>query len=422
MTPRIVILGGAGAMGRITAKDLRRFGRGAVEGVVADRDVAAARKLGLPAVAADVTDPAGLARALRGAAVVIASLPYRFNLAAMEGALAAGAHYVDLGGLFHVTRRQLALGPRFRRAGLMAILGMGSAPGIVNVLAAHAAEGLDEVREVHCLVGSTDRTRYKVSPVLGFGYSPDTLIDEFSKPAAVFRGGRFAMVPPLDPAERRLERFPRPVGAIEVDATLHSEVATLPRFFAARGVREVTFRQGFDAGFLDRLGAIVRLGLAAEAPLPGLRVAPRAVLLELLARQPRPVPEGVPRRYEVLRAVVRGSRGSKAVTAIADCHAGPEAGSGLGPDIDTGAPPAIAALALATGALPVRPGVHAPEDVIDPVPFFRELARRGMSVRRRRQAGRNYSSLAQRKPTNSRTASFGSTARSEARGRSSAGE
>jgi saccharopine dehydrogenase-like NADP-dependent oxidoreductase len=62
-----------------------------------------------------------------------------------------------------------------------------------------------------------------------------------------------------------------------------------------------------------------------------------------------------------------------------DCHAGADAGSGIGPDIDTGAPPSIAAQLLGD-ELPVRPGVFAPEQVIPWIPFRRELERRGMTV------------------------------------------
>jgi len=377
---RIVILGGAGAMGRITARDLARTGGRRVEVVIADRERPKTRIPGVVAVAVDVTSRASLGRALAGAWATIASLPYRFNLLAMEGALRAGAHYVDLGGLFHMSRRQLARGHDFERRGLMAILGIGSAPGILNVLAARAARDLDRVTEVHCLVGARDRTRYAEAPPLGFGYSVDTLLDEFALPSAVFRDGRFAMVPALDPGERIVVRFPPPVGALPVDTTLHSEVATLPLYFKARGIREVTFRQGFDPTFLERLGFLVRLGLAD----PGAR----DVFLRLIERLPKPVVRGRPERYEVLRIVVHGRRRGRPVTVTADCHAGPRAGGGVGPDIDTGAPPSIAVQLMISGEIPLRPGVWAPEQVIPPEPFVRELERRGMRVVQRASARR----------------------------------
>jgi len=388
---RVVILGGTGAMGRITARDMVRTGRGAIDVVVADRDVSAVRIPGVETVAVDVCDPASLARALDGAFATIASLPYRLNLAAMHGALAAGVHYVDLGGLFHVTRRQLELHHAFAERGVMAILGVGSAPGILNVMAVQCAQGMDTVREVHCLVGAADRTRFRETPLLPFGYSVDTLLDEYVMPSAVFRGGAFAMVPALDPGERVPVRFPAPVGRIHVDSTLHSEVATLPLSFADRGIREVTFRQGFDPGFMERLRFLVQLGLADTNPLPlanGNGVSPRAMLLALVGRRPQTRPIGKPWRYEVLRTVVRGRRGGRAVTVTADCHAGPDAGFGVGPDIDTGAPPSIAVQLMAGGEIPIRPGVWPVEQVIPPAPFIRELKRRGMRVTQRTRPGR----------------------------------
>jgi saccharopine dehydrogenase (NAD+, L-lysine-forming) len=374
---RAVILGGAGAMGRIIARDMKQAG--VVEPVIADRDVGPAAGLDVDLVTVDLFDADSLARALAGAACVIASVPYRMNLLAMDAALAARAHYIDLGGLYHMTMRQRARHDVFRDAGLMAILGMGSAPGILNVMAAHAAEGMTEVDEVHCMVGACDGTRWETPPPLPFGYSPDTLLDEFALPSAVFRDGEVQMVPPLAPAERRRERFPDPVGEVVLDTTLHSEVATLPDFFRARGVREVTFRQSFEATFADRLRLLVELGLTDTAPLPAVGVVPRDVLKALLGRLSPPRPLGPVDRHEILRVRVLGSRGGTREAVVIDCYAGAAAGGGLGPDIDTGAPPSIAAQ-LFEGELAVRPGVFAPEQVIPWAPFRRELERRGMII------------------------------------------
>jgi saccharopine dehydrogenase-like NADP-dependent oxidoreductase len=161
-------------MKRITVQDLRRTKSG-LNVIVADHDIGPAKDLGVECVTVDVTDRQSLRWALDGAFATIASLPYRFNLEAMVGALEVGAHYIDLNNLFHMTHHQLERHSAFESAGLMAVIGMGSAPGIVNVLAVHAARDLDVVREVHCLVGSIDRTRFRDRPPLGFDYSADTL-------------------------------------------------------------------------------------------------------------------------------------------------------------------------------------------------------------------------------------------------------
>ena len=93
----------------------------------------------------DLRNHAALVRILRGHAVVINSTSHHFNLPVMRAALAAGIHYLDLGGLFHFTRRQLKLDSAFRRKNLTAILGMGCAPGIANLLARWAARGMERV-------------------------------------------------------------------------------------------------------------------------------------------------------------------------------------------------------------------------------------------------------------------------------------
>src|SRR6185503_2946022 len=142
----VAVLGGAGAMGRAVAHQLHRSGRRVL---ILDRDAAAARRVGATYAAgearvgaADVRETEGLARLLRGASVLVNFAPYRLNLAVMDAAIVAGCHYVDLGGLFHMTRRQLRRSAEFRRAGLLAVLGMGSAPGLTNLFAAAAADGL----------------------------------------------------------------------------------------------------------------------------------------------------------------------------------------------------------------------------------------------------------------------------------------
>ncbi len=366
-------------MGRIIARDMKQAG--VAHPVIADRVLEPAAGLDVETVPVDVTDPDSLARVLKGADCVVTSLPYRMNLLAMDAALAARVHYIDLGGLFHVTLRQRERHAAFRDAGRMAILGMGSAPGILNVMAAEAARELTRVEEVHCMVGAHDGTRWQTPPLLPFGYSPDTLLDEFALPSAVFREGQLQMVPPLDPAERHRERFPDPVGEIELDTTLHSEVATLPEFFRPRGIREVTFRQGFEAAFADRLRLLVQMGLVDTTAPPGFDRPPRDLLKALLARLPEARPAGPIDRYEILRVRVVGTReGARTPESIVfDCHADAAAGHGLGPDIDTGAPPSIAAQLLGE-ELPIHPGVHAPEEVIPWPPFRRELEARGMRV------------------------------------------
>ena len=57
---------------------------------------------------------AGLAESLDGIDVLVNSASYRVNLDAMRACLEAGCHYIDLGGLYHLTGEQLELGAAVR--------------------------------------------------------------------------------------------------------------------------------------------------------------------------------------------------------------------------------------------------------------------------------------------------------------------
>ncbi len=75
----------------------------------------------------------------------------------MRAALAARVPYSDLGGLYHGTQKQFELHDDFVAAGVPALLGMGSTPGITNAMAGFLARELDAVHEAHVRVGCLDR-------------------------------------------------------------------------------------------------------------------------------------------------------------------------------------------------------------------------------------------------------------------------
>jgi saccharopine dehydrogenase-like NADP-dependent oxidoreductase len=162
---------------------------------------------------------------------------------------------------------------------------------------------------------------------------------------------------------------------------LHSEVATLPLSFRSKGVREVTFKIAFDAEFVDRIRFLKAIGFGSAEPIDvdGRPVSPVDVLNRLVLSR-RPTVRGLLRQYEIVRAVVYGERGGRKATVIADCHTAGMPAWGIGLDIDTGSPPAIAAQMLAHGDID-RVGVVPPELAVPPKPFFRELARRKMTLR-----------------------------------------
>jgi len=391
---RIVVVGGAGAMGRVAVDDLAAD-PGVALVTVADADGVRAREVAEAAagqggkvrdIEADVRDPAfpGL---LAGHHVCLNAASYRLNLTVMEASLAAGCHYLDLGGLFHVTRRSLELSPRFEAAGLTGVVGVGGGPGMTNLMAVLGARELGAVRAVHVRMGSRDPS-VAGSP-LPVPYSLDTILDEFSHPAMAWRDGDFVEVPPLGEPED--VDFPPPVGRMTAVTTLHSEVATLPAHFADRGIREVTFKIAFDPAFVERFRLLAAIGLAGEDPVEvagvsGGTVRPRDVLAALARRFP---PAAGTDDHEALRVVLEGERDGAPSRVVVDCVVDPDPARGMGAGArDTGIPPSIVAQMLARGEID-RPGVHAPEDVVPLDAFLARLHERGIAVRATRsRAGR----------------------------------
>jgi saccharopine dehydrogenase-like NADP-dependent oxidoreductase len=367
---RIMVLG-AGIMGTATSRLLARHDD--VELLVLDPDgdradavvSVAGRGRGIPI---GIGDPA-LPDAFRGADAVAACIPYRLNLEAMEAALAANVPYGDLGGLFHVTLRQLGLHDRFREAGVPAIIGVGCCPGISNVLARAAADRLDEVRSIDILDGSME-------DVAGFGvpYSMDTILDEFVRPAMVFEGGRMREVPPASGAIRY--RFPEPLGEMEAFYTLHSEPATLPR--SIDGVRDVRWRLALPPKVVENFRLLVTLGLASEDPIDTAsgKVVPRDVLRALLATAGQR--QDGPSDLEVLVVEAKGTLGGRPARfrGMATFRPTPE-GIGAGP-FGTSIPLAVAARWLAEGRVP--PGVHPPETAFRADEFLQALEGEGVEL------------------------------------------
>ena len=217
---KIAVLGAAGAMAQVVLRDLLEF--------VPDVEITAADLKPLAhahddsrvrSATFDARDEAATARLLEGHDAVLNCVTYYFNVPIMRAALAARVPYSDLGGLYHGSIQQFALHEDFVRAGLPALLGMGSTPGITNVMAGVLARGLDTIEAVHVRVGCIDRGASGPLPV---PYALDTVLDEFSLEPMVFHDGRPAAMPPM--SGRETIEFPHPVGRAEALYTLHSEV------------------------------------------------------------------------------------------------------------------------------------------------------------------------------------------------------
>ncbi|HTT17926.1 MAG TPA: saccharopine dehydrogenase NADP-binding domain-containing protein, partial [Candidatus Sulfotelmatobacter sp.] len=189
---RIFVLG-AGMMGRAVVHDLAGA-REVKETIVADFDrgraAEVAKKFGrgrARAVFADIRETGDLTNQLRSSNVVVNCTQYNWNLDVMRAALAARVNYMDLGGLYHMTKKQFALDRDFRRIGRLAIAGMGGAPGITNVMARALADPLDRVDSIRVYNAGADQQKYN-SPI-AYTFSIATILDELTMPPIAFENG-----------------------------------------------------------------------------------------------------------------------------------------------------------------------------------------------------------------------------------------
>lgn len=381
---KVLVLGGAGAMGQVIVRDLAESSDfGAV--VIADFNLEKAKALKqsikspkVETAFVDLTDAKSLLEAFKEPMVVINSTPYRFNVDVMRASLEASCHYIDLGGLFHVTRKQLELNDDFRDKGLVAVLGMGAAPGMTNVMAAACAGDLDDMHSIDIAIGCVDFV--ELDHPLPAPYAWDTILDEYTMEPMVFEKGEFKAKPAM--SGEQLIQFPAPVGACRAILTLHSEVATLPITYEHKGIKEVTFRLGLPEDFHQKLKLLVDIGFGGAEPVEGQggRFVPRNALMTLLGKFPEPTQDADD--CEVIRVEVKGKKNGAdrtvtiETTVLADKRWNVSCGA-----LDTGVPPSIVANMILRGDILER-GTLPPEVCIPHLPFFQELAKRNIVMKK----------------------------------------
>ena len=290
-----------------------------------------------------------LAGQLAGMEVLVNSAAYRINLAAMRACLDAGCHYMDLGGLYHVTAEQLRLSGEFEQRGRLALLGIGSAPGKTNLLAARAVRELPgKPISISVLAAGRD---LDPPEELSFPYAVRTLLDEITMaPMALINGRPQEMRPVQDGPSAD---FGDPIGVADTIFTLHSEVLTFGDSF---GAPNVTFALSLSPRVLESLKELRGASEERIAEVARSASPPSANTLSIHIVE-------VSGSETVIRA--------RSVTP-------PNEAWGLGGGIVSTASPAAAAVRLLARGSITKRGALPPESCIDPDEMFADLEARGV--------------------------------------------
>ena len=369
---------GVGAIGTVVARHLA--GHRAVESLtLGDMDTTRAETLAreLPRQVTvervDAADPQSLAKAIRGHDLVISAVLPVHNEMIMKAVLASGSHLLDLssgGG------DELAHDAAWKKAGLVAIHGMGEDPGISNVFARWAADRLDQVDAIRVRDGEySSSDRFPLACL----FSTETFIEEAVSPAIYFEDGAWKEI--LAWSNREVYPFPEPVGPQAVYSMNHEEVDTLPRFIG-KGVRFVDFKLAVPDDMQKQLAFLDGIGMTRRdsVRVRGGDVTPLSVLAAVL---PHPADLGGKIRGAAIVLVeVDGRREGRRVRHVlhsAMTH--DEAFRRMKVTATaylTGTGAAAGALALVTGKVAAR-GVLPPE-MLEPEPILALLQELGITV------------------------------------------
>jgi saccharopine dehydrogenase (NAD+, L-lysine-forming) len=355
----VAVLGAAGTIAPAIIHDLAESGEVASMALLdldLDKATAVAQAHGggkAAAARADARDTQALARALKDVDVLLNTASYRINLEAMRACLLAGCHYLDLGGLYWMTGRQLALGPEFERAGRLAVLGIGSSPGKTNLMAAEAvrrlgpeAEGIDSIDVFAAGRDPAAPDDGRLRPP----YAIQTLLDELTLEPVVLREGRPEQIEPLAPGGA--VDYGDPIGEADTIYTLHSELAT---FGSSFGCQSASFRLSLAPGLLETLRQL------------SYDVSPEVI--DAAARD-----AASPSNQTVSVHLVR----ARAVDGeLLDARAVTRPHFGLGGSVVSTAAPAAACVRLFARGQLTATGARPPENCIDPLLMFAELEQRG---------------------------------------------
>jgi hypothetical protein len=241
---RVLVVGGYGAVGAVVTCQLAEWLPGRV--VPGGRNEARARRHG--GVRVDVGDPAGFRQVLDElgdvAAVVLCVEPA--DAAVARSCLERGIHLVDVGATPGLLDAVAALHGPAVAAGATAVLSVGVAPGLTNLLA----------RRAHDAVGGAERLDLTVLLGTGERHGADAV--------------RWTVAGLAEPVTARPARTVLPgYGARTAHPFPFSDQHTLPRTL---GVPEATTRLCLDSRSLTAaLFALRRTGLLRGARRPGLR-------------------------------------------------------------------------------------------------------------------------------------------------------
>ena len=370
---KIVVLGGCGAVGSVAVKTLARTDYFS-EVVIGDLNLAKGRQLAnklgkkVSAKKVDARKPASVKAAVKGADVVLNTVGpfYKFAAPILKAVIQSRIAYVDICDDVDVTFKILDMDGAAKKAGITALIGMGSSPGATNLLAKFAADNLlDEVNSIDIFHA------HGGEPVEGEGVIEHRL-HCITTDIPMFLDGQLRWLKFFEPEGVALrQEFDFPVlGKVKVFPYPHPEQVTLPRYIPCRQVTNKGVVLPDE--YAEMIRELCRLGLADKKPLlvKGRSVAPHDFTVAYIVRERERILKET--RFGPQRGcasvVVKGRKSGQAGEYRFHLASGTQAmGEGTAIPAVIGAILMLQGKVLGKGVLPPE-GCVKPTDFIDLVP------------------------------------------------------
>jgi saccharopine dehydrogenase (NAD+, L-lysine forming) len=325
----------------------------------------------------DVAQTAKLIRRLKPNLVINTALPYQ-DLPIMDACLDTGVDYLDTANYeppdvakFEY-KWQWAYHERYRKAGLMALLGSGFDPGVTNVFCAYAQKHLfDRIQTIDIL----DCNAGKHGHPFATNFNPEINIREITQRGRYWEKGEWREIDPL--SESMMFDFPE-VGPYKAYLLYHEELESLVKHIP--GLERIRFWMTFSDQYITHLRVLENVGMTRIDPVEfeGQQIVPLKFLKAVL-----PDPSSLGQRYEgktVIGCLIDGEKAGKRrkvfIYNVCDHAACYEEVRAQAISYTTGVPAMVGGMMMLTGKWR-GDGVFNVEQ-LDPDPFLDALARHGL--------------------------------------------
>jgi saccharopine dehydrogenase (NAD+, L-lysine forming) len=325
----------------------------------------------------DVAQTVKLIRQVKPKLVINVALPYQ-DLPIMDACLETGVDYLDTANYeppdvakFEY-KWQWAYHERYRKAGIMGLLGSGFDPGVTNVFCAYAQKHLfDSIQTVDIL----DCNAGQHGHAFATNFNPEINIREITQRGRYWENGEWKEIDPL--SESMMFDFPE-VGPFKAYLLYHEELESLVKHI--KGLRRIRFWMTFSDNYINHLRVLENVGMTRIDPVDfeGTKIVPLKFLKAVL-----PDPSSLGQRYEgktVIGCLIEGEKAGKKkkvfIYNVCDHAAAYEEVRAQAISYTTGVPAVVGATMMLTGKWRGQ-GVFNMEQ-LDPDPFMKELAVRGL--------------------------------------------